>query len=99
MYDEYGGVGISHARPLTVTEKGFLLAGTTLLAPLAGPLFGIGAAGGRGFHFLWKTRPVFIYAGLSPGGGGPGSYPTSATILLDDWSNPLLRGYRPSHGY
>ncbi len=100
VYDEYGGVGISHARPFTTTEKGFLIAGTTLFA---GPAMILGRAGMFGStklaHLMWKARFGTVPFALGPGGGGPGSYPTSTTILIDDWSNPLLRGYRPSHGY
>ena len=100
MYDQYGGVGISHARPLTTTEKGFLIAGTTLVS---GPAMLLGRAGVFGStklaHLMWKGRFSTVPFVLSPGGGGPGHSPTSTTILLDDWSNPLLRGYRPTHGY
>ena len=100
MYDRYRGVGISHARPLTTTEKGFLIAGTTLIA---GPAMILGRAGMFGStklaHLVWKGRFATVPFALGPGGGGPGYTPTSTAILLDDWSNPRLRGYRPSHGY
>ena len=60
MYDQYGGVGISHARPLTTTEKGFLIAGTTLVS---GPAMLLGRAGVFGStklaHLMWKGR--FFY--------------------------------------
>ena len=95
VYDQYGGVGISHARPPTTTEAGLLIAGTTLIG---GPL-AIYWGGSRIALAAWKLRPLTIPPLLSPGGGGPGHSLTSTTILLDDWSNPLLRGYRPSHGY
>ncbi len=99
MYDQYRGVGISHARPLTLEEKGALLALGTLMAPHA-----IMALGG-GWKTLGLVRKALTWGvipfALSPGGGGPRTYPTSTTILLDaeGWSNPLLRGYRPTHGY
>ena len=94
MYDQYRGVGISHARPLSTTEKGVLFAASSLAFPFL-------ATGGRFGLAAWKLRPVTIPLLLSPGGGGPGYTPTSTDILLDPegWSNPLLRGYRPSHGY
>ena len=97
MYDDYSGVGISHARPPTTAEVGLFIAGTTLIA---GPL-AIYWGGSRLALASWKLRPLMFPAALSPGGGGPGHTPTSTTILLDaeGWSNPLLRGYRPSHGY
>ena len=86
--------GVSDHRPLSTTEMGFLLAGTTLAAPFAGPVLGLGAAGGRGFHILWRFRPFAIPFAFSPRGGGPGQSLTS--------TNPrdrLHRGYQPSHGY
>ena len=100
MYDQYGGVGISNARPLSATEKGFIIAGTTLVS---GPAMLLGRAGMFGStklaHLVWKGRFATVPFALSPRGGGPGLTPTSTIIFLDDWSNPLLRGYRPSHGY
>ena len=102
MYDQYRGVGISHARPLSTTEKGILIAGTTLVS---GPAMLLGRAGLFGStklaHLVWKGRFATVPFTLSPGGGGPGTYPTSTAILLDGegWTNPLLRGYRPLHGY
>jgi len=97
VYDQYRGVGISHARPLTTTEKGVGIALTTVVA---GPL-AIYWGGSRVALAAWKLRPLTIPPLLSPGGGGPGYTPTSTDILLDPegWSTPLLRGYRPSHGY
>ena len=96
VYDEYSGVSspIWTAPPLSLEQKGVIIAATTLAFPLL-------ARGGSLGLAIWKTRPAFIYAGLSPRGGGPGHTLTSTAILLDSegWSNPLLRGYRPSHGY
>ncbi len=67
-YESYRGVS-SH-RPFTINEKGVMIAASTLAFPLL-------ARGGRLGLALWKLRPAFIYAGLSPGGGGPGQSLTS----------------------
>ena len=76
--------GIDNHRPLTTTQKGVIIAGTTVLAPLLGPVFGVGAAGGRTFHALWRLRPftVPLTFGMTPrlpGGGGPGSGTSAST--------------------
>ena len=92
VYDTYRG--IHFGRPLSTEEKGVLIAASTLAT---GPWMIMGRAGVLA-HTIWKARIASVPFVLSPGGGGPGVYPTSTDILLD-WDDPRLRGYGPGHGY
>jgi hypothetical protein len=73
-YESYRGV--SNHRPLTTTEKGLIVAGSTLVGGPASIIWG----GGRLALALWKLRPFtipFLFPSPSPGGGGPGQFPIS----------------------
>jgi hypothetical protein len=87
-YRRNSGSSVSRRRPLTTTEKGLLIAFTTLVsAPIA-----ILGRGGQVAFWAWKLRPIAIPLAfgvgmepivptglefLSPGGGGPGHSPIS----------------------
>jgi hypothetical protein len=88
-------IGIDSHRPLTTTEKGLLIAGTTLAT---GPLAVLGG-GSRLALFAWKARPftVPLAFGMTPrlpGGGGPGSgTPTSTDQARAEHYRHIYGGY------
>jgi len=97
VYGSYRGRG--YGRPLSIEEKGAIIAATTLAAGPAMILGRVGLLGSTKLaHFVWKARFASVPFALSPGGGGPGVSPTSTVIPLD-WTDPRLRGYVPGHGY
>ena len=93
FYSSYRGAGTG--RPLSLEEKGSLIALGTLLAPHA--VLALGGAV-RGLTLTRYGLKAAIPFFLSPGGGGPGVSPTSTEISLD-WTDPRLRGYGLGHGY
>ena len=85
---------IDSHRPFTTTEKGVLVAGTTLVG---GPLAILGG-GSRAAFLLWKLRPLtipFLFGSSSPGGGGPGHSLTSTNPppSVEEAGRIISRGY------
>ncbi len=76
-------------------QKGALIATGVILAPHAVMALG---GGWKALGLVRKGITIGVIPSfLSPGGGGPRTYPISTN--LDSWSDPRYRGYRPSHGY
>jgi len=92
-WDVYGNLrpihGVRSSKPLTLEQKGLLIAGGVILAPHV-----VLALGGRHIALSAVRKGItmgVIPLSLSPGGGGPRDYPTSTETLTE-------RDYRLMYG-